>query len=161
MEPAELLARDPNTLPYSITEARTGRKVSVQFELLTSEDEAELRGAEWAQARFADVWRALVGEQRTFKLVCHRSRDRRIQGLVHIGHIPAAGMALMGSLLEAAPWNQYERGAARVYQGVGKQLVLRLVVESYRGGSGGMVRSPAKRMADPLVAMVATLWEVK
>jgi hypothetical protein len=54
------------------------------------------------------------------------------------------GDSLTGSLLEAAPFNQYDRHETRVYREVGKQLVVRLVVESYQRGGQGKVLVQAR-----------------
>lgn len=149
MELTELLAKDPNTLPYFITEARTQRTVPVRFERLAAEDEAELNGAEWAEARFVDVWREFIGEGRTLKLVCVEEQDRRIQGLVRIGEVTRADGSLKRSLLETAPFNRQEAGEQRAYRGVGRVLVARLVVESYQQGGRGKVTVRAARGTAP------------
>jgi hypothetical protein len=54
------------------------------------------------------------------------------------------GDSLTGSLLEAAPFNQYDRGKTRAYREAGKQLVVRLVVESYQRGGQGKVLVQAR-----------------
>jgi hypothetical protein len=139
VELKQLLTRDPNTLPYRIVEAWTGRAVAVQFAPLTPDDEAELRGPEWRSARFAVVWPEYVRLAGTLKLICRRGRDRRIQGLVYPGRVPWPGSPLEKNLLEAAPFNQYTAGEQRVYRGVGRVLVARLVAESFRQGGHGCV----------------------
>jgi hypothetical protein len=102
----ELPGSDPNTLPYFVLEVQTGQHVPVRFAPLTAADEAELRGMDWSQAVFRDVWPELVNDSRTFKMLCVNSHDTRIQGMVRLGqYAPVSGL-LKKSLLEAAPFNR-------------------------------------------------------
>ena len=142
MEIDELVGADPNTLPYFVVEARTGKRVAVQFASVTVADEAELRGEDWSQAVFRDVWPALVRDLNTFKLM-RVGEDSRIQGMVRVGDFVHRFRLLKKSLLEAAPFNRHGQGP-RQYQGVGRVLVARLVAESLAQGGRGRVLVSAR-----------------
>ncbi len=137
-----LLTADPNTLPYFITETRTGGVVPVRFEPLTPDDDAELKGDRWSAAVFKDVWPSYAHIPNTFKLVCVQDAASDIHGLVHVGKIMTASRFLKKSLLETAPSNQHQTSQPR-YRGVGRVLIARLVVESYlQGGQGKVMVRP-------------------
>lgn len=138
-----LLAADPNTLPYFITAAGTGRIVPVQFASLAASDTAELDGANWKEAVFRDVWPVYVGDGQTLKLVCTNEADAAIQGLVRPGQVIGNSGFLRKSLLESAPSNRHMTAIPQ-YRGVGRVLVARLIVESYRQGTGGRVQIVAR-----------------
>lgn len=126
---------NPNSLPYFIMEAGTGRVVSVRFEKLTPADAVELNSREWSASVFQDVWRQAFADDKMLKLI--REEDAVIQGLVHLGQ-PEVNGFLRKSLLETAPFNQYGTGA-RQHLGAGRVLVARLVVESLTQGLQGRV----------------------
>jgi hypothetical protein len=142
LERDELPGTNPNTLPYFISETQTGLRILVRFAPLTAADEAELRGMDWSQAVFRDIWPELVNDSNTFKMLCVNSHDTRIQGMVRLGqYAPVSGL-LKKSLLEAAPFNRYGR-STQSYHGVGRVLVARLVIESvWQGGQGRVVVTP-------------------
>ena len=143
MEIDELVGADPNTLPYFVVEARTGKKVAVRFAPVTAADEFELRGEDWSQAVFRDVWPALVGEPNTFKLARIDGENVRIEGMVRIGRMTRWGGTLQESLLEAAPSNRHIQQQP-LYRGIGRVLVARLVVESILHGGQGRVAVHAR-----------------
>lgn len=158
-EIARLLERDLNTLPYIVTEVATGRVIPVCFEPLVEADKRELDGPVWSgqtspiPAVFAPVWPAYIDDKQTFKLVCIRRRDKKrqgenqqIQGIVRIGSVEREGGFLKLSLLETAPFNRWEYQERR-FSGVGRVLVARLVMESYRQGGRGKVLVSATRYA--------------
>ncbi len=142
-----LLTADPNMLPYFVTEAATGDKISVQFAILGASDIAELHGENWNEAVFRDVWPVHAAEGQALKLVCANQVDTAIQGLVRLGNATFAGNFLRKSLLETAPHNRHDIGTPR-YRGVGRVLVARLVVESYRQGAQGRVLVETRREAE-------------
>lgn len=134
----ELLSADPNTLPYRLRRVATGESGEVRFEPTTADDAEELRAEDWAKAKFAEVWPEFAELAGTLKVVLAQGEDRRIQGILKVGRVPFRGFPLGDSLLESAPWNQH--GAEdREYRGIGRALVLRLVVESLRQGGGGSI----------------------
>ena len=129
---------------YFITEASTNAPILVQFAPLTLADEAELRGADWQQAIFRDVWPNLTQDSNTFKLVRVGGENACIQGLLRVGRLIRTGGLLKKSLLETASFNR--RGQdKRLYSGVGRVLVVRLVVESVLQGGQGRVAVSARR----------------
>jgi len=134
----ELLAADPNTLPYRLRRLATGEVVVASFEPSTAEDAEESGGEDWRGAKFAEVWPEFVELPGTLKLVLAHGEDRRIQGIMRLGQVEAPSCPLTGSLLESAPWNQ-EGAEPRGYAGVGRALVRRLVVESLRQGGEGSI----------------------
>lgn len=138
MDLDELLSRDPNTLPYRLTHVATGEVLEARFEPTTPQDAEELRGEAWAYSKFRDVWPDCVGEPQTLKLVLPHRGDDRIQGIMRLGRVPRGGYRLRGSLLESAPWNQTGT-PGREYVGVGRQLVLRLILECLRQGGHGSI----------------------
>ena len=145
MNPDDLPGTDPNTLPYFITEAHTGRVVPVRFEWITPADQAELRNEDWQQAVFRDVWPELINDATTLKLVCVSGEDARIQGMILVGRVTRYGTWLKKNLLEAAPFNQHGR-QVQIYRGVGRVLVARLIAESVlQGGQGRVLVKPRKR----------------
>lgn len=156
MKLAELLSRNPDTLPYFITETQSGNPIPVRFEQLTEEDRAELQGEVWAGAVFAAVWPQFIGDEQTRKLVCVSPLEARIQGLVRIGKVASGSGVLTKSLLATALFNRQEMQWQKTglpiplvtrqqqYRGVGRVLVARLVVESYRQGGTGKVRVHAR-----------------
>ena len=141
LEIVSLLTADPNTLPYFVTEMRTGSIMPVRFEPLTPDDDVELRGERWSGAVFADVWPSYAHIPNTFKLVCVQNAVSDIQGIVHVGNIMTAGRFLKKSLLETVPSNQHQASQPD-HKGIGRVLIARLVVESYlqRGQGKVMVR---------------------
>ena len=141
------LAADPNALPYFITDAVTGGLVLVRFASLTTSDTAELRGEHWSEAVFRDVWPSYANDGQTLKMVCINETNAGIQGLVRLGQIAVAGNFLRKSLLEAAPFNRRDAETPH-YQGVGRILVARLVVESYHQGAQGRVLVETRREAE-------------
>ncbi len=148
--PGELLRnRDPDHLPYCVIRVATHRSVRVGFQPLQSGDEAELRGPAWSGAVFREVWPGWIGEPGTYKLVRRHGQDRRIQGLLHLGRVERDGGALRDSLLETAPYNRERLVAERTYRGVGRVLVARLVLESYRQGGLGQVLVRARPGIEP------------
>jgi hypothetical protein len=142
LEIEDLPGADPNTLPYFITEAQTSRVIPVRFEALTAEDVPELTNEDWVQAVFAAAWRQYVYGERVLKLVCVAAEDQRIQGLLHLGSLDTSRVFLIESLLETAPFNR-SNTSQQNYNGVGRVLVARLVVESVQiGGHGRVVVQP-------------------
>lgn len=136
---------DTETLSYFLTEAATGRTRVACFEPLTARDIPELQSEAWTTARFKDVWIEWVDEEHTFKLVVREDDQKQIQGLVRLGEVSRvnySGRVLRDSLLETAPCNRYQ-ALQRQYQGAGRVLVARMVVESYvQGGSGQLLVRP-------------------
>lgn len=148
MEPDDLPGTNPNTLPYFITEAQTGRVVPVRFEQINAADQTELRNEDWQQAVFRDVWPELVRDDHTLKLVCDGGEDARIQGMVRFGNLTRRSKLLKTNLLEAAPFNRHGR-QLQAYRGVGRVLVARLVVESVLQGGHGRVAVLARTGTEP------------
>jgi predicted N-acetyltransferase YhbS len=144
-ERIENLKQSVDTLSYVISEVGTDRPVSAYFSALTTADAAELQSAEWLRGRFRDVWLAWLNEEHTWKLVVHTDAEEKIQGIVRIGairHTEFVGNALRDSLLEVAPVNR-QGAEPRKYRGVGRALIARLIVESYRqGGTGNLLVRP-------------------
>lgn len=125
----QILASDPDTLPYFITEVQTKVAVPVMFQKTTEVDIAELYSPRWKNAVYTDVWLSYVREERTLKLVTEGEAGHQIHGIVRLGEVLPGGKFLRNSLLETMPQNNY--GAEnRIYSGVGRVLVARLVVES-------------------------------
>ena len=141
------LAADPNTLPYFVTEAATGDRLPVQFASLIDSDIAELLEATWIDAVFRDVWPVHATEGQALKLARVNGADTAIQGLIRLGNAAVAGNFLRKSLLETAPHNRRDAVTPR-YRGVGRVLVARLVIESYRQGAQGRVLVETQREAE-------------
>lgn len=133
-----LLNQDPNKLPYFIVQPGTGAEIPVRFVPLVKADAVKLKSAVWSGAVFRDVWLAWIGNEKTLKLVSASRADRQIQGIVHLGKIRQPGGFLRDSLLEAAPFNQRTQSQPQ-YHAVGRVLVTRLVVESFRQDGRGKV----------------------
>ena len=140
MELDDLLNR---LFPYRVRRTATGELVAAQFAPTTAQDAQELRGPGWAVSRFREVWPVFAGQPHTLKFVFQQETDQRIQGIISLGRVPPGEQGLQASLLESAPWNQSRR-PDREYAGVGRQLVLRLILECLRqGGDASILVRPS------------------
>jgi len=148
MDLDQLLSVDPNTLPYGLLRLGTREVVQARFEPTGPPDALHLlrlARSEWAKATFAAVWAdaALKGE--ALKVVLSHGQDRRIQGILIPGRVHYRGCGPWGSLLESAPWNQWG-AVGREYASVGRQLVLRLILEAlHQEGEGSIYIHPAPK----------------
>jgi hypothetical protein len=138
-----LINQNSDALPYFITEIESDRPIPVRFALLTAADETELRGEGWAGAIFTEVWSGYAPIEQALKLISVAGTDKRIQGLVRIGTVLPGSQFLTKSLLEVAPFNRYD-SQPRIYRGVGRVLIARLIAESYRQGTQGRIRVHAR-----------------
>jgi hypothetical protein len=147
MDLDELLSVDPNTLPYRLVRVGTGEVVEARFEATGLQDAEHLARSKWAEATFAAIWPDAARRGEALKLVRSHGEDRRIQGILIPGRVHYRGCGLWGSLVESAPWNQWD-APHREYASVGHQLVLRLICEAlHQDGEGSIYIHPAPKSA--------------
>jgi len=125
----------PDEYSYYIKEALGSHRVAAHFVPLEAGDREEILSDDW-RGIFRAVWERIIDEQTLFqnvrKLVCESGDDTHILGLIFLADGQDEHWTF-DSLLEAAPFNQYNP-AARSYRGVGKALVARLIAEhTHRG----------------------------
>jgi hypothetical protein len=135
--PANLSGRDPNDLPYFVSD-RLGSRIEVCFQMLDESERERLRGPEWKGAVFHEVWPKLIGDKKTLKLVRKEDPSNRIEGMIRLGDVLGPGRHLRHSLLESAPPNRAGLAQRELF-GVGRVLVARLIIESVLAGGTGRV----------------------
>ena len=125
---------EPDSFTYLIRESATGHEVPAAFVPLQYADLNTIAAENW-HGVFKPIWEQIAETEplrkRAYKIVCDDT-DKRTQGLLFLGIERGRDWSL-DCLLEAAPWNRHGAGD-RLYRGVGKALIARVIAEHWRLG---------------------------
>jgi hypothetical protein len=115
---------DPGELTFAVREVLTGREVLARFSELTPADGSALVSDGWSEREFSYAW---------------RSWSNIPGGALKAELLLSKNEGILGSLLATAPRHQYGSDL-RLFAGIGRVLVARLVVGALKLGGTGALR---------------------